>query len=523
MMLRFGLILSLALVMIMANEEPDPAFHIAGESLEMGFCFGADYIAVYRITDRGKLLLGNSSDPLLSPESYRNRINFSHDFGLGMRIEDLRASDSGVYESECWVENRIRKHHQRRLYFCNEKNPFQEFLTGQNGDAKLVCNTSNYDKESRSIKWFGENGGYKTVLISDSKISLEILQEDQMELFQVQDDGASLYVLDATQSKTYRFYCLVMDGEQCKSFQDILLQENINTEPVFFGLGEKAVLPCISTHLNQKKSWKTPVGEINATSQFNKETMYISNLEEPEDYSLVIPNVTTDHTGIYKCFSPSLHNQYSMTVCSKLLSGEIQVNIGETVTLNCSVPSLDSANFVWYRERNPNEIELLYDFEGLESSAEAMNDRMNISESDASLTITDFAEHDTGTYWCVVLMFSDVQTDNNIEDESDDDYTWLYDEGYICSLKQKTQLNINPGMGPESRSKDPESNPVPYAAIGGVLGVVFLGLIITVVLLRIKSKRKAVIPNGHELVAEINNGSSITPFQNLNRNSEEVY
>lgn len=504
MMPKYGLILVLLLAKTLAQEGPEPIFKAVGETLQMFFCFGVDYIAVYRINEGEKLLLWNSSDKVSPPDDYKNRIKASSnpDDSLGFQITNLKLSDEGIYQRECWVEGNLTKQHTHYLYMCGEEIPSQELFL-QKGSAVLNCNISYSEHDSTSIKWFKEvYPGYKTTLFLDTGKSQELLQKELNDVIQVQDKGFSLYISEPDQN----FYCLVMERGQCKHFKYIQLPESNKPEiqSVYFTVGEKAVLPCISEHLNeQQKHWLTPDGEVNATNPLS--LMFISNITGSRDNSLVIPSITLSHSGKYTCFSQLVVAEYYITLCSELVSTNVQMNNGGKVILNCTWTKDETVNILWYRQRYPIEIELIYDSEDPSIDLpDDIIDRTYISNSNASLIINDLNENDSGTYWCVVLLDSmgqETDDEEGNDDEEDDNMEydpWIGEEDNIesCIIKRVTQLKIqsknlkhlNVDLG-KTPQPEPESSPVPYAIIGGVLGVVILGLILLCVV-KMRAKRR---------------------------------
>uniref|UniRef100_A0A4W4E2W7 Ig-like domain-containing protein n=1 Tax=Electrophorus electricus TaxID=8005 RepID=A0A4W4E2W7_ELEEL len=229
-----------------------------------------------------------------------------------------------------------------------------------------------------------------------------------------------------------------MAGEQCLGFQSLYLPDSLEPEvqTVFYGVGEKVVLPCALSpkHLKERqKYWKTPFGQVDSTTPEKKNRssrgdMYVLDRKESDDYSLVIPSITPNHSGDYECFSPSPHAEYFITVCSELVSNKIVSHPGSNVTLNCS--STKDVSIQWYRQRDPEKEELIVDTgDPFVARPADVGGRMHISEADTSLMIADLSEDDGGTYWCVVLLHDmyynyDVPYDEGVEDTETDDDTW---------------------------------------------------------------------------------------------------
>ncbi|GAA6101859.1 uncharacterized protein LOC121724236 [Tachysurus ichikawai] len=506
-MSKYGLILVLLLAKTLAQEDPEPIFKAVGETLDMFFCFGVDYIAVYRINEGEKLLLWNSSASVSPPDDYKNRIKAfnTHAELLGFQITHLKLSDAGVYLRECWLEGNLANQHTNYLYMCDKEMPFQELFL-QSGGEVVDCDIDYSERDNTSIKWFRDvYPGYKTTLFLDTEKLQETLEEDLKDVIQVQDKGFSLYISEAGLEQNQNFYCLFYKRGQCKHFKSIHLPESNKPEmqTVYFAVGEKAVLSCMSEHLNQQqKYWQTPVGDVSATTPLSQ--MFISKSEENKDNSLVIPSITHNHFGEYTCLSQLVEAEYHITVCSELVSDNVHLYNGGKVVLDCTLTKNESVNILWYRQLYHMEIELLYDSEDPSINLPAdIKNRTHISDSNDSLIIKELNENDSGAYWCVVLFYSIVlETGESIEndDEEDDDAIEDYtedDNTETCIFKRVTQLKIkskNLRRSNEDLSQnpqtEPESRPAPYAIIGGVFGILILGLVVLFVV-KVKAKKRA--------------------------------
>lgn len=535
MMPKFGLILVLLLAKTLAQEELEPIFRAVGETLELGFCFAVDFIAVYKIKEGEKQLLWNSSYSVLPPDAYRNRLNASSSFHglLGVQVVDLELSDSGTYLRECWDKGRIINQHTNYLHMCDERVPAEE-LSLENGGALITCGISYSEQDSTNIKWFREvNPGYKISLFLDTEKSQDLLQKELDDVIQVQDKGFSLYVLEAGLEHSHHFFCLVMKTGQCKSFKTITLPESHKNEmhSVYYGVGEKAALSCMSELNRQQNYWTTPFGEVGATAPHGQ--MYISSSDETRDHPLIIPSITLNHSGEYKCLSKVVVVEYYITVCTELVSDYVMLYNGGKVTLACTLTQDESANILWYRQRDLMEAQLIYDSgdPSIDIPADLMG-RATILESNASLIITKLNETDSGTYWCIVLLDSmgqdidDSLVDGDEEDDNiDDDSEWIEEEENMetCIIKTVTQLRVQPknlkrGFDVESSlnpGAESESSPVPYALIGGMLGIVILGLIIAVVVVKMRAKRKALDSGRADSTAQQKDSVVSAPLMSL--------
>ena len=123
----------------------------------MGFCFGVDYIAVYKPGPGRDLLLGNSSDESAPPSplsDYQGRVNITNRPPLlGLQISQLRDSDSGVYRRECWKNGGQVDKHELQLLVCDQETSAQEITVAEDGGAELFCNGSFTAQGGASVLW----------------------------------------------------------------------------------------------------------------------------------------------------------------------------------------------------------------------------------------------------------------------------------------------------------------------------------------------------------------------------------
>lgn len=419
------ILLSLLLASTLAEENPDPIFKALGEDMEMGFCFGGG-IAVYRLTSKGKELLGQASTSLVS-DAFEGRIKISDGIKglLGLRISNLQFSDSGVYIRECWSGDSVDNYEKHALYVCNKEMASQKIVLSPRTGADLVCNLDS--RKNATIKWY--RGVHNASLFIDTSISLEPLQKEFKSLIQVNDEGSSLHVSDSFIKDRPYFICVVMEGQQCKSFQRIGLSEEPEATTVYRSVGEDIFLRCSADRLREKH-WITPVGQLNSSTPvyFKGTTMnqiYVSTSVNSEEYSLNIHSLAEEHSGSYKCFSTFLVEEYIVNVCPLLeltyltFSAESKKELLQCDFMNSSavMDKVGSASVQWYRKFGENDILLLDSGDPTITPPEDLKDRLTFSKVDSSLVFTDPKEKDSGTYWCVVLL------DNDYHDEVDDDYT----------------------------------------------------------------------------------------------------
>lgn len=486
------------------SQEPEPVFKAEGTPIELGYCFGVDYIVVYRIAPEGDQLLGNSSNknmPNTPPADLQGRISFSEDPSLlGLRISNLTHMDSGTYKRECWQNQTLVNQHSQQVSVCNEEIESEEIIVKtEGGGADLFCNSTSIGLEGTSVYWYYEMYPlYRPTLFLDSSVSLEPLVDGLQGLVEVRDNGA-LLIFDNTMLKdNQHFYCLVVKGTKCLSFMYMYPPDHSERSDIFASPGDRVVLSCPADGDNRQ--WETPLGGINSSTI--KNDMHIS-----EDFSLVIDGISDEHSGDYSCISPSLEVQYSLALCPKNKSQEKVASKGGDVSLECRFGQDKSQRVLWHRHDSSGQFELIHDSK---DEAVALPDdlrsRLTVLEDGFLLTISDLELKDGGTYWCVVLKSSEFlegdeeyKEDYDNDDGVSDDQYW--DESQKCIFKQETILTMKKegrGVipGPETFTPKPSeaSNVTAYAVGGALVGLLVVGVIIGVIVM--KRRAKASPPQG---------------------------
>lgn len=473
------------------SEEPEPLFRPQGGNIEMGYCFGADYIAVYRSAPGGDQLLGNSSELVTPPPDLQGRIQVTkQQHLLGLQIGNLTHVDSGIYKRECWENRTLASHVTQELFVCDEELESQEIIVNDlDTRTELLCSTSTGTKGT-SVRWYREiYPTYKLTLFLDSNVSLDPLVEElqSVGIVEVKDEGAVLVLDNHLLKNNQHFYCLKIKGKKCLSFKNIYLPDRSENREIFASEGDRVVLSCPSDGFKQQ--WETPQGVINAS--MTKGSMHLSG---DKGFSLVIPSVSDEHSGEFSCISSSLEIIYSLVLCPmKDPSLERRENFveGGNILLECDFDQM--ANSVhWYRRQSLLEDELIHDSsDGGADIPEDLRDRLIVSEHGSSLNISNMRMEDEGVYYCVVigdhefLLDEDFYDDYNDTGDAESDYQENWTQPQRCMSKQETTLTWT--------NEDPphDFSGFLYVIVGAlVLMVVVVGVIVTVIAVRRKRRRK---------------------------------
>lgn len=500
-------------------ETPEAIFRQQGTAIEMGFCFGVDYIAVYRSDPERKQLLGNSSDesvPLTTPKDYQGRVSITNKPPLlGFQISQLSPSDSGLYHRQCWKDEKLVEQHQQQLFVCDQEIDSVAITVMNDGGAELQCKSNLIGQEGVTIQWYHEVfPNYTTTMFLDSSRSLEPQQDELKDRVVVRDGGTSLQVAASMLKSSHHFYCLVRKGEKCLSFHSTYLAEPEEVS-VYASEGEKVVLACPTEHSSKDQRWKTPLGDVNTTKKSQKEgdksgdQMYAMGSMELGNFSLVIPVLSKNLSGEYSCRASSLVVEFSLMICPTQDPREKLFTSGGEAVLECEIDHEEDNGVLWYRHRAPGKDQLILDSkERSMALPEYLRGRVSIQQ-DSYLHLSKLSKEDEGKYYCVVVGSADflkddeyVGSEGNDEEGYEDDYNyddtsepWL--DADKCISKQVTFLKMRDDRLIESPPRDSTPAPAPEKAsntallAGCVVGaLVLIGVVIAVVVLKRRGTQK---------------------------------
>lgn len=525
------------------SDEVEPVFHATGSVIEMGYCFGVDYIAVFKSTPLGDRLLGNSSSdaaPPSAPAEFRDRIHINrHQHPLGLQIKNLTSTDSGVYRRECWQNQMLVSQHTQELLVCDkEVEPTEIIETEQDGRVELLCSSYSVGLEGTSVRWYHESfPSYKITLFLDTSVSLEPLLE-LPGLVQVQRGGEVLYLNKSAVKPNQNYYCVVVKDAKCLSFHTMHLPDHSESTEIFASEGDAVVLKCPANGYNQQ--WKTPLGVMNSSSEMQSH-MKVSFEEESKAFFLVISNVSGEHSGKYSCQSSSFEMQYSLVLCPEKQSQEVVVFLGQVVSLVCDVDERGAPRVQWHRLDPSGGDELIHD-SGDETIAlpRDLRGRLTLSDNSSSMTISNLTEGDLSTYWCVVAegpplldgaeFTGDYAGDYSGEGEYIDHQNWY--DSLRCIFKQETFLSLVPNQksvtitavtgDPKMNSEPPQTpdNNVKAYAVGA--GLVCLLVVWAVVLVIIIKRKKKLCSSGDSSTKDVIAGVDPESTRRLTNNEDHV-
>lgn len=506
-------VLGLLLIYLVSRvrcSEVEPVFHAVGSVVEMGYCFGVDYLAVFKSTPQGDQLLANSSldgaaHP--APAEFRGRISTSgHQDPLGLQIRNLTHADSGVYRRECWQNQLLVSQHTQELLVCDEEveSLVDIVVTEKDPSVELRCGGSSAGLEGTFVRWYHESfPSYMVTLFLDTSVSLELLSE-LPGLVQVQQNGEILSLDKSALRPNQVYYCVVVTDAQCLSFHTMHLPDNSESTEIFASEGDTVALKCLADGYDQQ--WKTPLGVMNSSSEMQSQMKVVFE-EGSDDFVLVIKSVSEEHSGKYSCQSSSLEMQYSLVLCPKKQSHEVAVYLGQDVSLDCDIDEAAAPRVQWHRLDPSGGYELIHD-SGDETIAlpRDLRGRLTLSNSSSTMTISNLAKGDLRTHWCVVAQGP------SLLDRADDtgDYAWDYsgEEEYgdnqhwrdadRCIFKQETFLSLVPDEEIKL-PQTPDKNVSAYAIGAGLVClIVVCAAVLTIIL-----KRRTKLSSTNDIKADV--------------------
>ncbi|XP_054632869.1 uncharacterized protein LOC129181549 [Dunckerocampus dactyliophorus] len=463
------------------SEDPEPTFKAVGSTIEWGYCFKMDYIVLYKCGPEGDQLLGNSSgdnQPITPPADLHGRIHINNNHELlGLQIRQLTYLDSGVYRTECWKNQTRVSHRSQQLFMCGEEVEVEMFTANERGgQTELLCN---HTSTGTSVRWYYNiEQSSRFQLFLDTSVSLKPLVDELQGVVKVKHNGTLLLLNNTLLKQKQEFYCLITNGEECLSFQNMYKPVDSEMKIIFASAGDKVELNC--PFESEKQQWYTPLGNINSSS-VRSDRMYIQS-DTPGQYSLVIPVVSDEHSGEYSCVSATLQLEYSLYLCPQRKPKEKEFTDGGSITLECNVDQVDSKTVLWFRQESAGENKLIFDSND-ETAAipEDLRGRMSLSKNGFALMLSNVDQKDGGSYQCVALERTDsLEYDYDYTDDYDDEEQYLNYERPRCFFKQEIKVIL--------AGKSLSISEFAIAAIVIVIVIVALGLAVAVIVIRMRAK-----------------------------------
>ncbi|XP_041960323.1 uncharacterized protein LOC121718939 [Alosa sapidissima] len=329
-------------------------------------------------------------------------------------------SQSGDYRAEGWRGGNMTEHRTFHLTVCAEGGE-EESYVAYDGSAVLCSLNSTLDHGS-SIQLYRSSAQYNLIqnhykitwsdwtLVLDTDSSLEPLVEDLRGRLQV-DLNTSQVTLAGLRESPSVFCCAVWRGAQCQSYS----YRDVSTLPkyVFAYEEENVTLPCIlKGELPRKVHWVFHNGSVQSSINQTQpqEVMYMLNGNQTDNYSLIIPSVSLQHSGRYTCVEHDSTTEMGfLFVCMKFSLLDVVFSHGESVLLDITEHLNESFipyhSIQWYRQKVFQPQVLIVDFHNtyktkLVPLPEDLRGRVTVSNllSNSTLTISNLTAEDSGLY-----------------------------------------------------------------------------------------------------------------------------
>ncbi|XP_069054095.1 cell adhesion molecule 4-like [Lepisosteus oculatus] len=302
-----------------------------------------------------------------------------------IKITNLTESDSGLYWYEEWEDGRLISRRQYSLTVCARK---LEDVKGtcHEGDSTSLSCTDGSAPKGRTVLWYHHRRAVPTLPGTDPPS----LVEDLGEWARVSDgNSSSLLLRDPRREDSGDYYCVVLEGTRCLSYQVTQLTVQIY---VSVAMGGPVELPCFRgcSRVGWPVTWHTPFGQVTCPDTGAAETRSARREKGPvvsRNGSLAITAASLRHSGRYKCSAGEAVWEFVLTVCPEQDPVRLSVPPGGPAALTC-VPDLVGPHRVsWYR-RAPSHPDRPLSVQGARGH---------------SLPIPSLGPGDGGEYWCEAL------------------------------------------------------------------------------------------------------------------------
>ncbi|KAL2086171.1 hypothetical protein ACEWY4_017230 [Coilia grayii] len=383
-------------------------FLTEGDFFQHSYSAKLDYIAVYRVYADGDVLLFNCSQPeTLWLEGITNitcKCCQKRGF-IGFIMNNLTVSQSGEYRAEAWRRGIKKESLNIHLTVCaGGGNRTAEHAT-YDGSVP-VCKLPPSFGQGSSVQLYRHDEAIFT-LVLDTNSSMEPIQEDLKGWLHV-DLNASVVRLSGFMNEKNGFTCTIWRGAQCQhlSYTAVNILQNV----VFADEEENLSLQCIfKGDAPGGVQWSTPAGDVRLSRNqtFQQEVMYMLNGSHTGDFSLIIPSVSQQHSGEYRCQWGKLMKLFYLYLCTELSPLHVVFSHGESVLLNVSADSKyylimhyrPMCGVRWYRQKVLQPRVLIFDLKNeYLPLPEDLRGRVTESRLNYSLLISNLTAEDSGVY-----------------------------------------------------------------------------------------------------------------------------
>lgn len=361
-----------------------------------------DKPAVLKITCRDEIAnitfyrLNQDKSQLVSNYTFRYTVqNITSEYYL------IYFSENEEYFSECWKNGLLMEKTHFHVIFCAQREETRRMSFLHGDTAEISCQKFNSSR-GETFQVFQSlrtaHLSWTSTKILDTSVSLEIIPDSLRSRMEVLNDGSLIRFSNISVVDSGIYTCLSWSENQCQNYKQIEL--DIKKQDIFLVPGESVTLPCvIKDSTLETLLWITPIG-FRFFGKIEEYGRYeILNGTQTGNYSLFIPHLFLNHTGLYICTTESkMVNELNIFVCSNLEPIKMTFSLGDSADLMCAFNRTESLRVQWYREYNQSSKHLLVDTQGAFVN-EDMTERLNASNPNY-ITISELLIRDGGSYWC---------------------------------------------------------------------------------------------------------------------------
>ncbi|XP_026048882.1 uncharacterized protein LOC113036672 [Astatotilapia calliptera] len=349
-----------------------------GDSLQFKLPDRNSFCITSRRVGEDTLVLWNISDPwnrnFTVHEDLTGRLSFPETFhgSPSFTLNNLTHSDSGLYRDVCWTQGSVTYERNISLTVCKTVKG-EESIIASDSTVDVQCKGAG---ENLTVRWIRHYGEWQQAGLSSFKDRILKVNKVQESFLQV--TNASLLHVN-TQPTSY--ICLVMNQQQCVSTYSVSLTKR--TKLRYASEGDTAVLECpfMDPIHDQPPVW------------WREAFAYNIDQEVGQNFSLVLPSLMLNDSGIYSCSGEKVMHAYWLLVCPKFGPPAVKVfSEGDEVTMRCSDDWENSTSDFMFMKSIQTEGKIVYD------DKFCSDNRITCSRD--SLIISNVALEDAGEYVC---------------------------------------------------------------------------------------------------------------------------
>ncbi|XP_069000242.1 uncharacterized protein [Embiotoca jacksoni] len=199
-----------------------------------------NFCLISKFVGEDKFVLWNTSDPSTNnsrvPEDLKQRLQVytNRNNETYYRIKNLIQSDSGLYQEECWTEDKVTRETNFSIVVCGKTNDEKRVDMSLGGTSEITCDGA---AENLTVQWLQvDQRSWRRVFKDNTTSLVNSLQET----IQKVENTSTLRLSNIRDNKYYM--CLVMNQQQCVSSQYVLLI--MIPETIIHSVEETAALQC---------------------------------------------------------------------------------------------------------------------------------------------------------------------------------------------------------------------------------------------------------------------------------------